>query len=158
MTKLPAIHPLMADVANMPNRSIETANPSIPIAATGRRPQLLLLRPQNALMKDQSAADSEKIAPAIQSGRSSSRDSGGRIAPVSIVLPAPTATRQKKRSRNAPRRSALESLLSFSGASDMTRIRTVDAKYQANISPCCLPLRDSKQRQRCDYAIDNEAI
>jgi tetratricopeptide (TPR) repeat protein len=48
----------------------------------------------------QIAADSEKIAPAVQSGRPSSRVSGGSTADVSIVFPAPTARRQKNSRRN----------------------------------------------------------
>ena len=47
---------------------------------------------------------SEKIAPAIQSGRASVRVSGGITAAISIVLPAPIAISEKNRMKNAPRR------------------------------------------------------
>src|SRR5690606_38952289 len=101
----PLIQPTSAASAASVKNSIDAAKPNMPIAVTGRRPQLFDRAPQNGAVTTQIAADSEKIAPAVQSGRSSARVSGGRTAAVSMVFPAPTASRQKNSSRNAPRRS-----------------------------------------------------
>jgi hypothetical protein len=71
----------------------------------GRRPYRFDRLPQNGEKTDQKKADKPKTAPAIQSGRPTSRDSGGSTAAISIVLPAPIAIRQKNNRKNAPRRS-----------------------------------------------------
>ena len=69
-----------------------------------RRPYRFERLPQNGEDIDQQSADSEKIAPAIQSGSARVRVSGGITAAISIVFPAPIAINEKNRMKNAPRR------------------------------------------------------
>ena len=73
----------------------------IPMTDTGLGNALDLLEDLIARAK-RAGADNEKIAPAVQSGKASSRVRGGKIAPISMVLPAPTASEQKNSIRNAP--------------------------------------------------------
>lgn len=77
------------------------------MVATRRRPHWFDFAPQKGEVSDQSRAESEKTAPAIQSGISSSRVSCGRTAASNIVLPAPIAISAKNKRTNAPRRSGL---------------------------------------------------
>ena len=77
------------------------------MAAMRRRPQVLDALPQNGEVSDQSRAESEKTAPAIQSGIAISRVSCGSTAASSMVLPAPMAIKAKKSRMKALRLSGL---------------------------------------------------
>ena len=99
--------PASASVPVSQSRNIDREYPPSPIAAIRRRPQVLDALPQNGEVIDQSSADSENTAPAIQSGIAISRVSCGSTAASSIVLPAPIAINAKKSRMNALRLSGL---------------------------------------------------
>ena len=109
---------------------METQYPSMPIAITGRRPHSLLLRPQKGLQNVHTAAEREKIAPAVQSGISSSRVKIGTTAAISIVLPAPIASKDVNNKEKAPRRSRRGAFLSEWSVCVMSSLRLRRGKDQ----------------------------